>query len=153
MILEIRLGNFFSIKDEVVLNLRAGNSQSRKVRELENNVFKYEDDNVLKAVALYGANASGKTNIIKAIRFCCRMVTQSHTHNENAIFNFMPFKFEGYPEKQSSFLINFVINGIEYEYSFTLTRLKILKEKERKYSQGMRTSMAKRKINTHLEMV
>ncbi len=69
MILEIHLSNFFSIKDEIVLNLRAGNSQSRKVRYLENNVFTL-DEKILKAVALYGANASGKTNIIKAIRLC-----------------------------------------------------------------------------------
>ncbi len=128
MILEIRLSNFFSIKDEITLDLRAGKSQSKKVRELENNVFDYKDDKILKAVALYGANASGKTNIIKAIRFCCMMVFQSHTHNENVNFNFMPFKFEGYPDKPSSFLIKFVWKDIEYEYGFTLTRIKILTE-------------------------
>ena len=141
MILEIRLGNFFSIKDEVVLNLRAGNSQSRKVRELENNVFDFKDDKVLKAIALYGANASGKTNILKAIRFCCRMIIQSHTHNENAIFNFMPFKFDGYSEKPSSFVIDFVINNIEYEYSFTLSRLKILTESLYYYPKGKRSKV------------
>jgi AAA15 family ATPase/GTPase len=73
MILEIRLSNFFSIKDEIVLDLRAGKSQSRKMRDLEDNVFMYKDDKILKTVALYGANASGKSNIIKAIRFCCSM--------------------------------------------------------------------------------
>lgn len=128
MILEIHLSNFYSIKEEIVLNFRAGGSQSRKVRLLENNVFDYKDDKILKAVALYGANASGKTNIIKAIRFCCTMVFQSHTHNEDAVFTFIPFKFERYPEKPSSFLIKFVSKGIEYEYGFTLTRTKILTE-------------------------
>ncbi|MDP3002766.1 MAG: ATP-binding protein [Bacteroidales bacterium] len=128
MILEICLSNFFSIKDEIVMDLRAGKSKSQKVKDLENNVFTYKDEKILKAVALYGANASGKSNIIKAIRFCCRMIFQSHLHNENVVFNFMPFKFEGYPEKPSSFLIKFVINGIEYEYSFSLTRAKILTE-------------------------
>ena len=128
MILEIRLSNFFSIKDEIVMDLRAGKSKSQKVKDLENNVFTYKDEKILKVVALYGANASGKSNIIKAIRFCCRMVFQSHLHNENVIFNFIPFKFEGYPEKPSSFLIKFVSSGIEYEYSFSLTRTKILTE-------------------------
>jgi uncharacterized protein len=128
MILEIHLSNFFSIKDEIVLDLRAGNSQSRKVRDLENNVFAYNNEKILKAIALYGANASGKSNIIKAIRFCCNMVTQSHLNNENVIFLFAPFKFEGFPEKPSSFQIMFVINGIEYEYSYSLTRTKIMTE-------------------------
>jgi len=128
MILEIHLSNFFSIKEEIVLNLRAGISQSRKVRDLESNVFVYKDEKILKAVALYGANASGKSNIIKAIRFCCSLVTQSHLNNENVVFLFTPFKFEGYPDKASSFLIKFVIDGIEYEYSYSLTRTKILTE-------------------------
>ena len=128
MILEIRLSNFFSIKDEIVMDLRAGKSKSKKVKDLENNVFAYKDEKVLKAIALYGANASGKSNIIKAIRFCCSMVSQSHLHNENVNFLFTPFKFEGYPDKPSSFLIKFVINGIEYEYSYSLTRFKILTE-------------------------
>lgn len=128
MILEIRLSNFFSIKDEIVMDLRAGKSKSQKVKDLENNVFTYKDEKILKAVALYGANASGKSNIIKAIRFCCRMIFQSHLHNENVVFNFVPFKFECYPEKPSSFLIKFVIGSTEYEYSFSLTRSKILTE-------------------------
>jgi hypothetical protein len=128
MILEIRLSNFFSIKDEIVMDLRAGKSKSKKVKDLENNVFAYKDEKVLKAIALYGANASGKSNIIKAIRFCCGMVSQSHLHNENVNFLFTPFKFEGYPDKPSSFLIKFVKNGIEYEYSYSLTRFKILTE-------------------------
>ena len=128
MILEIRLSNFFSIKEEIVIDLRAGNSQSRKVRDLESNVFTYKDEKILKAVALYGPNASGKSNIIKAIRFCCSMVFQSHTHNEAVIFNFVPFKFDRYADKPSSFMIRFVSNGIEYEYGFSLSRARILTE-------------------------
>jgi hypothetical protein len=42
MIFEIRLSNFFSIKDEIVLDLRAGKSQSQKARDLENNVFSWK---------------------------------------------------------------------------------------------------------------
>jgi len=141
MILEIRLSNFFSIKDEIVIDLRTGTSKSQKVRVLENNVFDYKDDKVLKAVALYGANASGKSNIIKAIRFCCSMVTQSHLHNENVTFLFTPFKFEGYPDKPSSFLVKFVIRGIEYEYSYSLTRSKLLTESLYYYPNNKRAKV------------
>ncbi|HBH84643.1 MAG: ATPase [Bacteroidetes bacterium GWA2_40_15] len=128
MILEIRFSNFFSIKDEVILDLRAGNSKSQHMKELESNVFAYKDEKILKAVAIYGANASGKSNIIKAIRFCCSMILQSHLNNENVVFLFTPFKFEGYSEKPSTFSIRFVINGIEYEYSYSLTRKMIKTE-------------------------
>lgn len=128
MILEIRISNFFSIKDEIVLDLRAGNIKNLKSLELANNIFSYKDTEVLKTIALYGANASGKSNIIKAIRFCAKMVFNSHTHNENAIFNFRPFKFQGYSKKPSSFFICFVNNGIEYEYSYTLNQSEIITE-------------------------
>lgn len=138
MILEIRLSNFFSIKDEIVLNLRAGNSRTKKSDDLKRNVFEYKGEEILKTIALYGANASGKSNIIKAIRFCCRMVIQSHLHNENTVFNFMPFKFENYKEKPSTFLIIFVSNNIKYEYSFSLNRLQIFTESLYYYPHGRR---------------
>ncbi|ELR71413.1 hypothetical protein C900_02754 [Fulvivirga imtechensis AK7] len=128
MVLEIRLSNFFSIKEEVILDLRAGNIQTKNAKELQCNLFTHNDENILKTVAIYGANASGKSNIIKAIRFCCRMIFNSHTHNENILFNFQPFKFDGYQNKPSKFFIRFVSNETEYEYSYSLTRTEIITE-------------------------
>jgi len=136
MILEIRLSNFFSIKDEITLDLRAANIQSKQAKELSDNIFKYDKISVLKSLALYGANASGKSNIIRAIRFCSLMVLNSHSHNEDAVFNFIPFKFDGYDKKPSSFFIRFVYNNIEYEYSFKLTRTEILEESLYFYPKG-----------------
>lgn len=128
MILEIRLSNFFSIKEEVILDLRGGKINSEISRSLKDNVFPYGDDQILKTIAIYGANASGKSNIIKAIRFCSSMVFGSHMHNENVTFNFMPFKFDGYQDKPSNFFIRFVAGNVEYEYGFSLTNKKIITE-------------------------
>lgn len=141
MILEIHLSNFFSIKDEITLDLRAGNIKTQKVKALSNNVFEFEKNKVLKTVALYGANASGKSNIIKAIRFCNSMVFSSHQHNENAIFNFQPFKFKGYQKKPSYYFIRFVSNDIEYEYAFSLTRTEILTESLYYFPKGRKAKI------------
>ncbi len=141
MILEVRLSNFFSIKDEIVLDLRAGNIQTKQAKELKEHYFSHHKDNILKSVALYGANASGKSNIIKAIRFCCRMIFNSHTHNENVLFNFQPFKFDGYQDKPSSFFIRFVSNEIEYEYSYSLTRSEIITEELYHYPNNRRAKI------------
>ncbi len=141
MILEIRLSNFFSIKEEVILDLRAGNIQTKQAKELEDHYFLHEKDNILKSVAIYGANASGKSNIIKAIRFCCRMVFQSHLHNENTIFNFLPFKFDDFQDKPSQFFIRFVSNNVEYEYSYSLTRKEIIAEELYHYPHGRRAKV------------
>lgn len=136
MVLEIRISNFFSIKDEVVLDFRAANIKSANARALSNNLFEINKTQVLKTLTIYGANASGKSNIIKAIRFCHAMVFESHLHNQDVLFNFQPFKFDGYSKKPSTYFIRFVSKGIEYEYSFSLTRDKIISESLYFYPKG-----------------
>nr|WP_288211121.1 AAA family ATPase [Odoribacter splanchnicus] len=121
MVLEIRLSNFFSIKDEVVLDMQAASIQTKKAKELEENTFVCGDERLLKTVAIYGANASGKSSVIKAIRACVGMIFSSHNYNENTIFAFTPFKFGGIG-KPSTFFIRFLLEGIEYEYSFELNK-------------------------------
>lgn len=141
MILEIKLSNFFSIKNEIVLDLRAANINTKQAKELETNTFDWKNEKILKTVAIYGANASGKSNIIKAIRFCCMMVLESHMHNENTIYRFMPFKFLNCDKKESSFFIRFISNGTEYEYSFSLTRTEIKKESLYYYPSNRRAKV------------
>jgi len=136
MVLEIRIGNLFSIKDEITLDFRAANIKSANAKVLSDNIFTENDTNILKTIAIYGANASGKSNIIKAIRFCNAMVFESHKHNEDTIYNFKPFKFNRYDSRPSNYFIRFISNGIEYEYSFSFTRSKILTERLFYYPKG-----------------
>ena len=128
MILKIEFENFFSIRDRVRIDFRAANINTTLARELRHNVIDWNGVPVLKTVGLFGPNASGKSNILKAVHFCCRMILDSHLNNEGAVFNFEPFKFDGWQEKPSSFLIDFVCDNVEYEYSFELTKTKILTE-------------------------
>ena len=141
MVLEIKISNFFSIKDEVTLDFRAASLKSANARDLRDNFFEFDKNEVLKTIAIYGANASGKSNIIKAIRFCHAMVYESHLHNENTVFNFRAFKFSGWENKPSSYFIRFVSNGIEYEYGFSLTRNRIITESLYYYPKGRITKI------------
>ncbi|OQX80506.1 MAG: ATPase [Bacteroidetes bacterium 4484_276] len=141
MVLEIRLSNFFSIKEEIVLDLRAANINSGNAKQLTNNLFEINKNKLLKTVTMYGANASGKSNIIKAIRFCNAMVFGSHRHNENTIYDFQPFKFKGLSKKPSKYLIRFINNGVEFEYSFSLTRTQINSESLYYYPKGRRSEV------------
>jgi len=141
MVLEIRISNFFSIKDEIVLDFRAANIKSANATALQDNIFEENKTTVLKTIAIYGANASGKSNIIKAIRFSHTMVFESHLHNENTVYNFQPFKFNGYENKPSKYFVRFVNNGLEYEYAFSLTKQKILTESLYYYPKGRITKI------------
>ena len=128
MLVKIELENFFSIRDRICIDFRAGNTKTALSKKLSDNVVEWKGLKLLKSIGLFGANASGKSNILKAINFCCRMVLESHQHNENSIFNYAPFKFEGYPEKPSCFLIDFICDDVEYEYSFSLLKSRIISE-------------------------
>ena len=128
MVLEIRLSNMFSFRDEVTLDLQAAKIQTKKARELEGNLFSVDGEQMLKSIALFGANASGKSNVIKAIRACVNMVRSSHNYNVDTKFAISPFKFEDYANKPSSFYIRFLLNGVEYEYSFSFMHDEIITE-------------------------
>jgi hypothetical protein len=124
--------------NEVVLDMQAANLQTKSAKELEGNTFVCGKERMLKAVAIYGANASGKSNIIKAIRTCVSMIFESHNYNENTTYDFVPFKFGG-EALPSKFLIRFLMEGIEYEYSFSMTRQSILQESLYYYPSGRRS--------------
>ena len=138
MVLEIRLRNFFSINEEVVLDMKAANLQTKESKDLLGNTFVRNGERLLKTVAIYGANASGKSNIIKAIRACVQMIFESHNYNENTTFAFTPFKFGGIG-KPSHFYIRFMIGDVEYEYSFSLTNTEIITEELYYYPKGRKS--------------
>ena len=141
MILKIEFENFFSIRDRIRIDFRAGNINTALARELSHNVMEWNGVPVLKTIGLFGPNASGKSNILKAITFCCRMILESHLYNEGAIFNFEPFKFDGWQDKSSKFLIDFVCDDVEYEYAFELTCERIISESLYHYPVGRRAKV------------
>lgn len=106
---------------------------------LDSNLFTIGGEQMLKSVAVFGANASGKSNVIKAIRACVSMIRSSHNYNEDTVFGFKPFKFEGYDLRPSCFYIRFIMDSVEYEYSFSMTQTEILTEQLYYYPNGRRS--------------
>lgn len=141
MILKVELENFYSIKEKILIDFRAANYKTKTAQSLSDNVIKSDSGNILKSIGLFGANASGKSNIIKAINFCLHVIVQSQNNNENSIFLFTPFKFDGFTDKPSTFLVDFLCEGIEYEYSYSMTQKEILKESLFYYPHGRRAKI------------
>lgn len=135
MVLEIALTNFFSINEKITLDLQAANIQTKEARALDGNTFSIGNERLLKTVAIYGANASGKSNIIKAVKAAVDMILDSHNYNEGDCFGFKPFKFGG-NDAPSEFYIRFIVNEIEHEYSFSCTREEIITESLYYYPKG-----------------
>ena len=63
MIIDVRIKNFFSISDEVSLSTRA----DMRIKRFPDNVSRIAGYDIVKALALYGPNNAGKTNILRAL--------------------------------------------------------------------------------------
>lgn len=146
MIIDISIENFLSIREKVVLSLEASSGS----KSLFKNMIKGPNhDNLLKSIAVYGANASGKTNVVKAILFMYSMVINSHTHNVGNRINRIPFKLDATSEKKpSKFEINFIMNGVTYKYGFSFDNEKIINEYLYYTPKGRKALIFKRKNTT-----
>lgn len=90
MLIEFSAKNFLSFKDKVTLSMEKGNGDEK----LEN-VFTKNDVDLLRTTAIYGANASGKTNILKAFTCAILMIRNSNFMNTtNKWFSIKPFLFD-----------------------------------------------------------
>lgn len=124
----IEIENFYSVRDKVTIDFRAENINTAKERELKNNIFMWNNKTYLKTIGLFGPNAAGKTNIIFAIRLCCRFILQQ-LKNMNAESNIFPtFRFQNYKDKPSTFRTLFVAENIEYEYTFSVLHNRVINE-------------------------
>ncbi|MFA7142338.1 MAG: ATP-binding protein [Candidatus Paceibacterota bacterium] len=123
MLVEFKVKNYLSFKEEVLFSMEAGSTSKRPM-----NVFECGQESLLKNAALYGANASGKSNLIKAFAFIRHLLLRDYNLEKNKI-EAVPFKLSAETEeKSSSFEIVFISKGVKYVYSFELNQDMILKE-------------------------
>lgn len=125
MLIEFSVKNFLSFKDRVTLSMEKGNGDEN----LEN-VFTKNGVDLLRTSAIYGANASGKTNILKAFTCAILMIRTSNYISIGGKWNAIkPFLFdEETSNKPSEFEFIFISNNIKYKYFFSADSSKIYDE-------------------------
>jgi uncharacterized protein len=124
MLIEFRTENHRSLRDEQVLSLEAtrGAPDSRD-RRIEGS------NPVLPVAALYGANASGKSNVLAGLRFMRDAVVHSHRFWEpDAGVPRDPFAWGPKRSEPSLFEIAFVLDGVRVEYGFGVNDERFLEE-------------------------
>lgn len=118
MLVEFSVKNFMSIRDEMTFSMVAGTGD-----ENIENIIKNEKtgEGYLKTTAIYGANASGKTNFIKAISAAILTVRKSNCRNVNEpLIEMIPFKFDSKTVNEPcEFKFIFIKNNIKYVYGFS----------------------------------
>jgi len=132
MLLSFKVKNFRSIKDEVVLDLQA-TSDSTMAKQA---VFERGNVSLLKTAGIYGPNASGKSNVLKAFFIFKTMILKSLAMSGNPLD--LPseyFKLSSETkDKPSLFEMTFLLDEKIFTYGFEIDRKKVCKEwlKEKK---------------------
>ncbi len=125
MILELKIKNFLSFKDEVTFSFEATKDKSFEDYQV---VEVTEGVRILRLAIVYGANASGKSNLINAFDFLNGFwlnIPDNKDQNTGTI----PFILDNdTPDLPSEFSLIFYINGTKYLYKLELDRNKVCSE-------------------------
>lgn len=129
MLIEFSVANYRSIKDLQRLSLTT--SSSRDARENHSFVTDVKQvPHVLRAAAIYGANASGKTTLVKALAFTREFILRSaRDHEPGQPIAVTPYLRDADSAgKPSHFEIVFTFRGAVYQLGFTLDRRRVTSE-------------------------
>jgi len=137
MLIEFSVKNYLSFRDQAALSLVKANST-------ELDVFNAFESNALATPALlnssviYGANAAGKSNLIKALRLMRGLVLNSARESQaDEQLLVTPFLLNESSKKQpSEFEVSFVSENVRYQYGFIADNEKILSEWLYAYPEG-----------------
>ncbi len=126
MLIEFSLGNIFSFKNEFNFNMIKSSARERNGR-LNDNFFNITKKvSLLKTAAVYGANSSGKTNLLKALQYFTILLTTNNLNIETTLFKVVPFNFNS--KDPMSFKITTFENDIFYNYSLEIMDGRVISE-------------------------
>ncbi|MBT9463163.1 ATP-binding protein [Hydrogenophaga sp.] len=131
MLLQYSVKNFLSFKDEVTLSMLATKRKSQDRTLDEGAVLSVMSDlDVLKCAVIYGANNSGKTNLVKSLKFLKRLVLDSSKESRaKTEIEVTPFLLSPDTETgASSFEVIFIQGSYLFQYGVSVTRERIQKE-------------------------
>lgn len=115
MLVQFLVENFLSFKDETVFSMRAPPGETHAV-----DIPGHDGLRLMRAAAFYGANASGKSNLVKALKTACGLIAQGTS--PNAKLPAQPFRLA--PDSQlkpTRFQFDFLIDSALYSYTLILT--------------------------------
>ncbi|WP_335019644.1 AAA family ATPase [Nostoc sp.] len=150
MLIEFSIGNYRSFKEQVTFSMVAADLVAKDKKLDDNNVFEIDNDlKLLKSAAIYGANASGKSNLATALKFMRWFIINSSKETQSTEkIGVERFKLSTETEAQPSFFeIVFLMNGKKYRYGFETTRDKVVSEWLFYVPKSKETKLFERKLD------
>ncbi len=129
MLLEFRVGNYRSIRDEQVLSLVASTDVELANTHLMPTGLKSFPSAVRSAV-VYGPNASGKSTLLLALNYMRAVVAESATVIQpGQTYNVQPFKLDqAFAKAPTTFEMTFLVDGVRHQYAFEMTPQRFVSE-------------------------
>ncbi len=145
MLISFSVSNFRSIKGKQTVDFSANEKYHGKAQpHLKNNIFATKNKqvpNLLKSIALYGSNASGKSNLVKSWYCFGTMILSAKRKRGDIIEKFDPFILDKKYQKPTIFEIDFIaLNSTRYLYEFAFDSSQIHYEKLSFYKDGVDVS-------------
>lgn len=137
MLIEFTVTNFLSFREKTTLSLISAKGGELK----DSNTFDPKAPSMptlLQGSVIYGANASGKSNFIKALKMMRRLVLRSARESQaNEELSIVPFLLDKKTSKlPSEFEVSFISEGVRYQYGFAATKKRIIEEWLLAYPKG-----------------
>jgi AAA15 family ATPase/GTPase len=124
MIIEFTVGNFLSLHEK-----RAISFEAKSISELKRNVISQDKYKLLRSIVIYGANSSGKSNVIKAFDRMRNCVLLSVKLNDSDKLDYSPFLLsEESSDKPTFFEIVFLNKAQCFRYGFEYNQTEIINE-------------------------
>lgn len=157
MLLNLYFENFRSFKKGALLDLLAESSKAK-----EQNVFlqrinkgtQEEEARLLKSAVIYGANASGKSNLIRGVKDILNFVCNIHIPAAEPILAYTPFAFDiATAAAPVKFAIEFIgREGVRYKYEIHFNEVWVLFENLTYWPQGKPILLIERDVRDASEL-
>lgn len=130
MLLEFRVRNFKSIRDEQALSLVAAGSDHELADSHLSATGLKSLPRVVRSAVVFGPNASGKSTLLFALNYMRAVVAESAVLIQpGQTYNVQPFKLdEACVGRPTEFEISFVFDGVRHQYAFSMTPQRIVSE-------------------------
>ena len=125
MLIEFKVSNYRSIGEEQILSLIPANKKG----DSTDNIIIKGKHKALNALAIYGSNASGKSNLLLSMSLLDKLVHLSARSFSTTTLPYDPFLLrEGWNKKPTKFEVTFIIDDIKYRYGLEFFQDKVVAE-------------------------
>ncbi|MGR9015161.1 MAG: AAA family ATPase [Gammaproteobacteria bacterium] len=149
MLLQFSVNNFRSIKDTVTFSMSAASNEAGK------HSFQARDYHLLNSAVIYGPNASGKSNVLKAMSFMRNLVLNKPKITQSTdILPHQPFRLNTETEQASSYFeIVFFLEDVKYRYGFEADSTTVYAEWLYSDEKGKESRLFEREIDQNIHYV